>query len=96
MLSSNTETFLISLVFVFLMVFLISSLLGISIDTTTFADFFCRLLSEWIVGNVSQEFSLLTSTTLLKNLLQPFLLGEFDFGFPFDDSRIKAILECEH
>ena len=69
MLSTNTKTFLISLVFVFLLAFLILSLLELSDDTATFVDFFCRFLSEWIVGDLSQVFSLLTSTTLLKNSL---------------------------
>ena len=41
-------------------------------------------------------FSLLASTTLLKNSLRVLLLGELDFGFFFDDSRIGAITECEH
>ena len=92
----NAKNVLISSVFVFLIAFLISSLLGLSVDTTTFADLFCRLLTEWIEGNLSQKFSLITSTTLLKNSLQPVLLGELDLGFPFDDSRVGAILEYEH
>ena len=96
MLSTNTKTFLISLVFVFLLAFLILSLLELSVDTTTFVYYFCRFLSEWIVGDLSQVFSLLTSTTLLKNSLRLLLLGELDFGFPFDDSGIGAITECEH
>ena len=80
----------------FLLAFLISSLLGLSVDTATFVDLFWRLLLEWIVGNLSQEFSLLTSTTLLKNSLQPLLLGELDFRFHFNESRIEYIIECEH
>ena len=56
MLSPNTKTFLIILVFVFLLVFLISSLLGLSVDTTTFGDPPCQLFWELIVGNLSQEF----------------------------------------
>ena len=79
----------------FLLVFLILSLLGLSADTT-FLDFFYRFLSEWIIGGLSQVFSLLASTTLLKNSLRVPLLGELDFGFFFDDSRIGAITECEH
>ena len=93
--SPDTKTLLISLVFEFLLQFLISSLLGLSVDTATILCLFCRLFSECIAGNLSREFFLLTSTTLLKNLLQPLLLGELDFGFPFDDSRIGAIIECE-
>ena len=96
MLSPNTKTFLISLVFMFLLAFLVSSLLGLSVDTTTFVDFSCRLFLEWIVRNLSQVFSLLTYTTLLKNLLQPLFLGELGFRFPFDDSVIGATTECEH
>ena len=95
-MTPNAKNVLISSVFVFLLAFLISSLLGLSVDTTTFADLFCRLLTEWIEGNLSQKFSLITSTTLLKNSLQPVLLGELDLGFPFDDSRVGAILEYEH
>ena len=95
MLSPNTKTFLISLVFVFLLAFLILSLLELSNDTAKFVDFFCRFLSEWIVGDLSQVFSLLT-TTLLKNSLRVLLLGELDLEFPFDDSRIGAITECEY
>ena len=96
MLFPNTKIFLISLVFLFLLAFLILSLLGLSVDTTIFVDFFCRFLSEWIVADLSQVFSLLTSTTSCKNSLRVLLLGELDFGFPFDDSRIGAIIECEH
>ena len=96
MLSPNTKTFLISLVFVFLLAFLILSLLELSNDTAKFVDFFCRFLSEWIVGDLSQVFSLLTSTILLKNSLLVLLLGKLDFGFPFDDSWIGAITESEH
>ena len=91
MLSPNTKTFLISLVFVFQLAFLILSLLVLSVDTITFVDFFCRFLSEWIVGDLLQVFLLLTSTTLLKTSLRVLLLGELDFGFLFDDSRIRAI-----
>ena len=40
MLSPNTKTFLISLVFVPLLAFLISSPLGLSVDKTAFVDFF--------------------------------------------------------
>ena len=70
--------------------------LRLPVDTAIFGGPLCRLFSECIAGNLSREFFLLTSTTLLKNLLQPLLLGELDFGFPFDDSRIGAIIECEH
>ena len=91
MLSPNTKTFLISLVFVFQLAFLILSLLVLSVDTITFVDFFCQFLSEWIVGDLLQVFLLLTSTTLLKTSLRVLLLGELDFGFLFDDSRIRAI-----
>ena len=87
-LSLNTKIFLISLVFVFLLAFLILSLLELSVDTTTFVDYFCRFLSEWIVGDLSQVFSFLTSTTLLKNSLRLLLLGELDFGFPFQGSEL--------
>ena len=79
----------------FLLVFLILSLLGLSVDTT-FLDFFYQFLSEWIIGGLSQVFSLLASTTLLKNSLRVLLLGELDFRFFLDDSRIGAITECEH
>ena len=96
MLSPNTKTFLMSLVFVFLLAFLISSLLGLSVDATTFVDLSCRLFLEWIVRNLSQVFSLLTYTTLVKNSLQPLFLGELGFGFPFDDSVIGATTECKH
>ena len=95
-MTPNAKNVLISSVFVFLLAFLISSLLGLSVDTTTFADLFCRLLTKWIDGNLSQKFSLITSTTLLKNSLQQVLLGELDLGFPFDDLRVGAILEYEH
>ena len=84
MLSPNTKAFLISLVFVFLLAFLTLLLSGLSVNPTTFVDFFYQLLLEWIVGDLSQVFSLLTSTTLLKNSLQLLLLGELDFRFPFD------------
>ena len=93
MLVPNTKIFLISLVFLFLLAFLA---LGLSVDRTIFVDFFCRFLSEWIVADLSQVFCLLTSTTSCKNSLRVLLLGELDFGFPFDDSRIGTIIECEH
>ena len=96
MLSPNTRIFLISLVFVFLLVFLISPLLEISVGTTTFGDPFCRLFPELIVGNLSQEFSLVICVTWLKTSLQWRLLGEFNFMFPFDYSRTGITIEREH
>ena len=90
MLSPNTKTFLISLVFVFLLAFLILSLLELSNDTAKFVDFFVGFYRSGL-----QVFSLLT-TTLLKNSLRVLLLGELDLEFPFDDSRIGAITECDY
>ena len=80
----------------FLLAFPILSLLELSVDTTTFVDYFLSVFIGVIVGDLSQVFSLLTSTTLFKSLLQVLLLGELDFRFCFDDSRIRAITECEH
>lgn len=86
MLSPNTKTFLICLVFVLLLLFLISSLLELSVDILTFGAPFCRVFSELIVGNLSREFSLVICTGLLKTLLQLHLLGELSFRFPFDNN----------
>ena len=83
-----------------LLAFLIWWLLELSVDTTTFVDFFfCRFLSDWTAGDLSQVFSFLTSTILFKNCknsLRGLLLGELDFWFPFYGSRIDAITECQH
>ena len=70
--------------------------LRLPVDTAIFGGPLCGLFSEWIVGNLSWEFPLLISTPLHKTSLQSLLLGEFHFGFPLDDPRIRTIIECEH
>lgn len=96
MLSPKAKTFLKSLVFVFLLVFLISLLLGFSLDTITFGDPICRLFLELFFGNLSRELVFEICTALLKTSSETRLLGEFNSGFPYDDSRIRAMIECEH
>ena len=94
MVSPNTRTFLISLVFVFLVVFLILSLLGLSVDTTTFVDFFVGFYRSGLLVIYHSVF--FANFYYIAQKLRVLLLRELDFGFPFDDSRIGAITECEH
>ena len=94
MLSPNTKTFLISLVFVFQLAFLILSLLGLSVDAITFVDFFVGFYRSGLLVIYHSVF--FANFYYIAQKLRVLLLRELDFGFPFDDSRIGAITECEH